>query len=1012
MRKIAAALIVVATLVVALLFLLPLLISTDWARSELGRQLSSASGMDIRLEGPVRLSFLPGLAVVARDIGISTEAGDLSVKVPGFSTAITLSSLWSDRLEIRSIALVGPVITVKPPAVAKTAEPASAGQSKGDPFAALVTTLERLAVNRITIENGSLTIVDEAGAASTVGAIDADLKAPDLDGEVAFSLSATRDDRRVQLNGRLSALRPILQHQPAQIALDAEIKPAPSPLLASLKASGEIRLNENGSYQIRGGQFDLGGQALRMDALFLPGQRPRFLADLSAKRVDIGTLMAAGDGGASGEGASAGAGEPSLAMLAAFDADVSVTVDQLVSGALAASDVQVAATLRNGRLEAKLEHLGLDAGTVAASVSTDVTEASPAFQGKVASSGLDIGALAKLVGQAVPLAGKVTMDTAFAFRGMTPARMRESLNLRGTVGIRQGKVPLAALADAKGGTVGDITGLTLDAKIQDIAKPVDVAGKLTWQGQEVAFKSQLAPADFLAGASAAQASGPVSLSVASKYLGASATGRVGAGGTFKGQVSATSPSLDKLLRWLGQGGSPGLRDFAFDGAVDAGPQGVSFTKAKVGLNGVRASGEGAVKLGTPLDIRTSLSFAKLDFAALTSGTNGTATGSKGPAGSGDAPIDLSFLKGLDAKIDVEADKIGYGKVFAGPVKTTLVVADGTAALTVPQSPFYGGTVAATMSADGSGDVPAIKLGMAIAGAAAAPLLRDAAEFDRLEGRLDTNVAVSGAGKTSKALRRSLDGKASVKFSDGALRGIDIAEVYNNLVGLLASGFKPDEGKKTTFTELGASFSIGNGIAQTNDISLLGPLVRMDGAGRIDLAEQTLEIKLNPRIVASLSGQGGDIATKGIGVPVIVDGSLSAPRIYPDLSKLLQDPKGALEMLNRFGLPTEKLGLDKLLPGQAGSGEAGKGAADLIGDLIRGDGSETGRQDPAKPSSAEDAAKAIIGDLLKSKAAKQVPSTGGVATDAENTAETPDSAAQQPETSKEDGIGSLLDQFLR
>src|SRR5690606_29210455 len=72
------------------------------------------------------------------------------------------------------------------------------------------------------------------------------------------------------------------------------------------------------------------------------------------------------------------------------------------------------------------------------------------------------------------------------------------------------------------------------------------------------------------------------------------------------------------------------------------------------------------------------------------------------------------------------------------------------------------------------------------------------------------------------------------------------------------------------------------------------------------------------------------------VPVMVKGALSAPRIYPDLSTLMKDPKGALEMLERFGLPTGKLGLDQFLPNQKESEAAvGNGAADLIGDLIKG-----------------------------------------------------------------------------
>src|SRR5690606_11991959 len=146
-------------------------------------------------------------------------------------------------------------ISVNPPATGANAEPAPSSQGENDPVASLVNVLERLAVNRFTVENGSLLISDGAGDANMISAIDADLKAPDLDSEVAFSLAATQGGRQAQLDGSLSALRPILQRQPAKIVLEARIKPAPSPLLASLKASGEIRMNENGSYQVRGGQF-------------------------------------------------------------------------------------------------------------------------------------------------------------------------------------------------------------------------------------------------------------------------------------------------------------------------------------------------------------------------------------------------------------------------------------------------------------------------------------------------------------------------------------------------------------------------------------------------------------------------------------------------------------------------------------------------------------------------------------------------------------------------------------
>lgn len=91
----------------------------------------------------------------------------------------------------------------------------------------------------------------------------------------------------------------------------------------------------------------------------------------------------------------------------------------------------------------------------------------------------------------------------------------------------------------------------------------------------------------------------------------------------------------------------------------------------------------------------------------------------------------------------------------------------------------------------------------------------------------------------------------------------------------------------------------------------------------------LNFRLDPRVVASLEGQGADIATEGIGVPVIIEGSFAAPRIYPDLSGLLKNPDAALSALKKLGLPTGKLKLDELL---SGGGKAGT-IRDIIGGAI-------------------------------------------------------------------------------
>ncbi|HSB59106.1 MAG TPA: hypothetical protein VLD66_05830, partial [Methyloceanibacter sp.] len=102
-----------------------------------------------------------------------------------------------------------------------------------------------------------------------------------------------------------------------------------------------------------------------------------------------------------------------------------------------------------------------------------------------------------------------------------------------------------------------------------------------------------------------------------------------------------------------------------------------------------------------------------------------------------------------------------------------------------------------------------------------------------------------------------------------------------------------------FAALGASFKIAKGQAQTADLHLQGPLVRMTGAGTVNLPGQALKFRVDPQVVASLEGQGGKADLAGLGVPVIIAGPWSKPSIYPDIEGILQNPQAAYEQLNKL-----------------------------------------------------------------------------------------------------------------
>jgi AsmA protein len=138
-----------------------------------------------------------------------------------------------------------------------------------------------------------------------------------------------------------------------------------------------------------------------------------------------------------------------------------------------------------------------------------------------------------------------------------------------------------------------------------------------------------------------------------------------------------------------------------------------------------------------------------------------------------------------------------------------------------------------------------------------------------------------------------------------------------------TGWQENAAEKTDFATLGASFKLAKGQAQTADLKLAGPLVRMAGAGNVDLPGKTLKFRVDPQLVASLEGQGGKTDLQGLGVPVIIAGPWARPSIYPDIEGILSNPAAAYEQLNRLGG-----GLVSL----PGAGDTGSVAA--IGGLIK------------------------------------------------------------------------------
>jgi AsmA protein len=250
----------------------------------------------------------------------------------------------------------------------------------------------------------------------------------------------------------------------------------------------------------------------------------------------------------------------------------------------------------------------------------------------------------------------------------------------------------------------------------------------------------------------------------------------------------------------------------------------------------------------------------------------------------DKPLDLSALRDLQAAGTLRIGALKFGNIKASSVRLNVRAAGSKLDVNPLSASLYGGGMTGSAAALASSP-PRFAVRQNLAGVHLGPLLKDAIGKDPIEGRGNVSLDITSAGASVAQLKKSLNGTARLELRDGAVRGINVAQTIRNAKAKIGT-FKGDApaqtgtgstGEKTDFSELSGSFRIASGVARNEDLNVKSPLIRVGGAGEINLGEERLDYLAKATVVSNLQGQGGPElqALKGLTVPVRLSGPFSA-----------------------------------------------------------------------------------------------------------------------------------------
>jgi AsmA protein len=450
--------------------------------------------------------------------------------------------------------------------------------------------------------------------------------------------------------------------------------------------------------------------------------------------------------------------------------------------------------------------------------------------------------------------------------------------------------------DARSNSQEQVSAINLAVHLPSIDTPLTAKGDLKWQGKTIDLGLDLAKPRALLDGSVSD----LNLTVSADPMKVAFKGSIDNGkGAVSGDVDLGVGSVRNLVQWMTTQPLPapsgGFGPLSVKGRLAAGNASVSFTKAAIALDTIKAAGDVSVDTSAARPaVRGRLDVETLDLTPYLPPEDKSATAKSSAGGRkdwSDEAIDATGLKALDLDFVLSVQAVKARTVQIGRSAVKMVINNGHLTADLTDLALYQGTGKGRLAVDGSAPGIGLDAAFTLTSLNAEPFLVDVAGFDRLSGTASTTLQLAGKGRSERQLVSDLGGKGQVSFVNGAIKGINLAAMVRNVT----SAFSDTGGaQKTDFAELSGSWTMAKGVLTNKDLALKSPLLRVEGNGTVDLPKRSLQYRIQPKAVASLEGQGGKADLAGVMVPVIVEGPWDNLGYHPDLGAVLQGQLGQIK----------------------------------------------------------------------------------------------------------------------
>jgi AsmA protein len=360
---------------------------------------------------------------------------------------------------------------------------------------------------------------------------------------------------------------------------------------------------------------------------------------------------------------------------------------------------------------------------------------------------------------------------------------------------------------------------------------------------------------------------------------------------IEGTLAADSPSLRDALVWAGQKPLPGggFGHFSIKAQTNVIGGTIGLSAVNVDLDGNIAEGVLTFVVDGRKTLQGTLAADKLDLTPYVS-TVRLLTNNQHSWSS--SRIALDGLTGSDFDLRLSAGKVIVSNAEFGRTAIGANLRGGQIVITVGEAQAYGGLIKGSLSLADRDEGVDVKSQLNFDEVDLESCLGQLFGLRRLEGKGNIAIAVEGKGGSVLGVTHTLTGTASLSSTNGAIAGLDVAQLLRRLERRPLSGGGEFRTGRTPYDKLSLDLKIVNGKAAVQDLNITGAAVHMAVNGSASIPERDLDLKGTAALVTASRPGGAPFS-----LPFIVQGSWDDPIMLPDPEALLRRSGAAAPLLD-------------------------------------------------------------------------------------------------------------------